>query len=391
VAHDKAASLTRMEMHVLVGHVARQLPDPVSPRSEARREPKKAALSTARDKRIGSQDFSYPSPEGAVLTARRGGHRCFVTRLQRLQNRRLDQTGRQNVSLLLAKKRLTPLSFAPDHPSVANALNNLALLYRGQGRYADAEPLHKRSLAIHEKALGPDHPIVAQSLNNLAELYLLQGRYADALPLVRSAAQRGFERKSLYLAVLTGASAKSLVTNADAFNEGYQVVQRATSSAASQAVNQLSVRFAAGSDQLAQLVRRDQDLSSENERLDKLIIEAASKEPSKRDAAKEQEIRARLQLIASERAQIQTTLYQQFPDYAALAKPVPCARNTATSCRRRNTNCLRLRSAELRGSLFAFPGGLVCAANYSGGPRSSSQGFARLTHVCAAVRCGSIV
>ena len=31
----------------------------------------------------------------------------------------------------------------------------LAALYFGQGRYADAEPLYKRSLAIHEKALGP--------------------------------------------------------------------------------------------------------------------------------------------------------------------------------------------------------------------------------------------
>ena len=146
----------------------------------------------------------------------------------------------------------------PDHPDVARSLNNLARLYATQGRYADAEPLLKRSLAIQEKALGPDHSDVAQSFKYFAALYLVQGRYADALPLVRDAARRGFERKSLYLEILTGASAKSLVTSADAFNEGYQVVQRATSSAASQAVNQLSVRFAAGSDQLAQLVRRDQ-------------------------------------------------------------------------------------------------------------------------------------
>jgi len=32
--------------------------------------------------------------------------------------------------------------------------NNLALLYDTQGRYAKAEPLIKRSLAISEKALG---------------------------------------------------------------------------------------------------------------------------------------------------------------------------------------------------------------------------------------------
>ena len=54
-------------------------------------------------------------------------------------------------------------------------LNNLAELYRAQGRYADAEPLLKRSLAIYEKVLGPDHPDVGLSLNNLAALYNNQG------------------------------------------------------------------------------------------------------------------------------------------------------------------------------------------------------------------------
>jgi tetratricopeptide (TPR) repeat protein len=62
-------------------------------------------------------------------------------------------------------------------------LNNLAALYHSQGRYADAEPLCRRSLAIEEKALGRDHPAVAGSLNNLAALYVGQGRYADAEPL----------------------------------------------------------------------------------------------------------------------------------------------------------------------------------------------------------------
>jgi Tetratricopeptide repeat len=214
-------------------------------------------------------------------------------------------------------------ALGPDHPDVAVPLTNLAALYLAQSRYADAEPLFKRSLALREKAFGTNHPDVAFSLNNLAELYVVERRYGDALPLVRAAAQIGAQRKSIYLTALTGASAKTLITNADAFNEGYQVVQRAASSAASQAVNQLSVRFAAGNDRLAELVRRDQDLSSETERFDKLIIEAASKEPSKRDAAKEQDVRNRLRLIASERAQIETTLYQRFPDYAALAKPEP--------------------------------------------------------------------
>jgi tetratricopeptide (TPR) repeat protein len=70
-----------------------------------------------------------------------------------------------------------------DHPAVATCLNNLANLYHSQGRYAEAEPLYGRSLAIWEQQLGADHPAVATSLNNLAGLYRTQGRYAEAEPL----------------------------------------------------------------------------------------------------------------------------------------------------------------------------------------------------------------
>jgi clan AA aspartic protease (TIGR02281 family) len=61
----------------------------------------------------------------------------------------------------------------------------LASLYHAQGRYAEAEPLYRRSLEIMEKTLGPNHPDVATILNNLAELYREQGRYAEAEPLYR--------------------------------------------------------------------------------------------------------------------------------------------------------------------------------------------------------------
>ena len=78
-------------------------------------------------------------------------------------------------------------ALGPDHPEVATALNNLAVLYEDQGRYGEAEPLYQRSLAIAKKALGPDHPDVATALNNLAELYKSQGRYDDAEPLYQRA------------------------------------------------------------------------------------------------------------------------------------------------------------------------------------------------------------
>jgi Tetratricopeptide repeat len=54
---------------------------------------------------------------------------------------------------------------------VATSLDNLAGLYDIQGRYAEAEPLYLRALAIREAVLGMQHPTVATSLNNLAGLY----------------------------------------------------------------------------------------------------------------------------------------------------------------------------------------------------------------------------
>jgi tetratricopeptide (TPR) repeat protein len=78
-------------------------------------------------------------------------------------------------------------TFGLEHPNVALSLNNLAALYRKQGRYVEAELLFKRSLAIREKALGLDHPAVAESLNSLAALYKEQGRYAEAEPLYKRA------------------------------------------------------------------------------------------------------------------------------------------------------------------------------------------------------------
>ncbi len=63
---------------------------------------------------------------------------------------------------------------------LAPDLNNLALLYHTQGRYAEAEPLYKRSLAIREKALGLDHPDVALSFENYAALLRQTARADEA-------------------------------------------------------------------------------------------------------------------------------------------------------------------------------------------------------------------
>jgi len=61
------------------------------------------------------------------------------------------------------------------------------MLYHIQGEYEKAEPLHKRALAIREKAFGPDHPEVVPSLWNIANLYRKTGRDKEAEALEKRA------------------------------------------------------------------------------------------------------------------------------------------------------------------------------------------------------------
>ena len=85
----------------------------------------------------------------------------------------------------------------------------------------------------------------------------------------------------------------------------------------------MRLAFAAGTDELAQLVRKDQDLAAEADHLDKSIIAAVSKSPAERNAATEDQIRKRIEEIKAERDNLQDIFNQRFPDYAALSKPQP--------------------------------------------------------------------
>ena len=87
----------------------------------------------------------------------------------------------------LAKKALerAEKSLGPVHPLVAICLNNLAAVYKAQGKYVAAEPLYRRALAIRESTYGAEHPFVATSLDNLALLYKAEGKFAEAEQLYR--------------------------------------------------------------------------------------------------------------------------------------------------------------------------------------------------------------
>jgi tetratricopeptide (TPR) repeat protein len=62
-------------------------------------------------------------------------------------------------------------------------MQNLAVLYLSQARYAEAEPLFVKGLEIQRRALGKEHPDTRTVMGNLTLLYLDAVRYEDAQKL----------------------------------------------------------------------------------------------------------------------------------------------------------------------------------------------------------------
>jgi CHAT domain-containing protein/tetratricopeptide (TPR) repeat protein len=234
-----------------------------------------------------------------------------------------------------------------DHPDVALTLNNLAIMYQLQGKYADAEGLYKRALAIKERALGQDHPDVAETLDNLASLSISIGNSENALAYSRQAtasviahaatettgAQRTegagglIEQRRLYfvrhVANLAAAAQKRLEPEAQLGREALTMAQWANQSAAAAAVQQMGLRFAAGTDALAALVRARQDLSAFWRDRDKALIAALAKPQGQQNPTAIVALRGELAETESKLAANTARLELEFPQYAALASPKP--------------------------------------------------------------------
>ena len=143
------------------------------------------------------------------------------------------------------------------------------------------------------------------------------------LPDIFRVGARDNANKLIAFAVLYQSSLQTLISPTEALKASYDVLQRSASSAAGKAVSLLAARFAAGSNELAQLVRKDQDFTTEAERLNDNIIAAVSKPPTERNAAVEGQIRKRIEELKLQRDKLRNLFNQRFPDYVALSKPQP--------------------------------------------------------------------
>ena len=71
-------------------------------------------------------------------------------------------------------------SLPPDHPDIAQSLNNLGMVQSELREYPTAKQSHEQALAIRRKSLPPDHPDIAYSLNNLGMVQYALRDYAAA-------------------------------------------------------------------------------------------------------------------------------------------------------------------------------------------------------------------
>ncbi len=70
--------------------------------------------------------------------------------------------------------------FGPDDERVLLSLDALGTYYYTQGVFIEALPIYRRVLEIQERTLGPDHPAVAEALNDVAVIESIQGKHAEA-------------------------------------------------------------------------------------------------------------------------------------------------------------------------------------------------------------------
>jgi centrosomal protein CEP104 len=77
--------------------------------------------------------------------------------------------------------------YGPQHPAVAEAASNLAIVYNQCGEPGRALPLYRRALEIWEAVYGAFHPDVAHTLTDIAVILLEHGRDDDGRALLSRA------------------------------------------------------------------------------------------------------------------------------------------------------------------------------------------------------------
>jgi CHAT domain-containing protein/tetratricopeptide (TPR) repeat protein len=240
-------------------------------------------------------------------------------------------------------------AYGPDSLSLASALGVLGWLDITGGRYSEAEAHLKRILEIYERSYGTEHPDVVVALTNLAIVYERQGAITKSLDSARRATQilarrfaidEGASRAGALVEQRTKASAFELhikmlfaadsakrkagkVADVRDSLESFEIAQLSRASDTAGQVALMAARYAAGSDALAEVTRRRQDLAAKWEGIDSALLRDVSKPAQQRDAQREARLRSDQNDVAVQIAGLDSRIAEAYPQYAALTNPKP--------------------------------------------------------------------
>jgi len=96
---------------------------------------------------------------------------------QNVSIRLIDVLGDALGEALDIRRRAQP----PDHPDIAQSLNNIGLVHYERRAFDDALAAHLEALDIRRRALPRDHPDIAASLNNIGIVHCQRRVFDDAL------------------------------------------------------------------------------------------------------------------------------------------------------------------------------------------------------------------
>jgi hypothetical protein len=158
----------------------------------------------------------------------------------------------------------------PEHPRVVNDLRGIGFFEIKTGNYSGARARFERALAIAQAKLGSRHHDTIATMINLAAIDGHENKWVDALAMLRRAAaamsgqdadgkaNAQFKRFTDLDTALIEAVWRVAQGRPDdrAKSEAFVAAQRTHETRAGAALAQMAVRFGAGNDAIASVVRR---------------------------------------------------------------------------------------------------------------------------------------
>jgi len=241
-------------------------------------------------------------------------------------------------------------TLGPDHFDTVNVRNSLAGLYFNQAKYDLAEPLFRQNIAAEEKIFGTEHPGLSNDLDNLANNFFRQNRPEEAaVPSRRSTAilrqrfdsagaassdalvaeQKASRPSFALLTTILAQQMKKTGPTPAIAAESFELAQLAEASLVGANIAQMAARFAGKDDELARLVREQQDLGRKLATAEATRVSALSAASAQGDAESEAQLQKDIDTERAELARRDGEIAARFPAYQALTSQKPVSATEA--------------------------------------------------------------